>query len=117
MVSDPFPTKRGWTILAYRRGFEDDIAISIRMDDQIVTGFEFKPYDPRGEEIAPTLVDRRIDVEDGMVPFLRAALNAAWELGLRPDGFEDTRESMKATSRHLEDMRSLVFQKLGATKP
>lgn len=49
--------------------------------------------------------------------FLRSALNAAWEAGLRPDGFDDTRESMKATNAHLQDMRALVFAKAGTTKP
>jgi hypothetical protein len=49
--------------------------------------------------------------------FLRAAMNAAWELGLRPDGYLDTRESMTATNAHLQDMRALAFHKLGATKP
>jgi hypothetical protein len=49
---------------------------------------------------------------DGL-DFLRAVLNCAWELGLRPDGFEDSRESMKATSAHLSDMRTIAFHKLG----
>lgn len=49
--------------------------------------------------------------------FLRAALNAAWEAGLRPDGWLDTRESMAATAKHLEDMRALAFNNTGAQKP
>lgn len=49
--------------------------------------------------------------------FLRAALNCAWEMGMRPDGYEDTRESMKATNAHLQDMRAIAFQKVGAEKP
>jgi hypothetical protein len=49
--------------------------------------------------------------------FLRSALNCAWELGLRPDGFNDTRESMAATKAHLADMRALAFGKLGIEKP
>lgn len=46
---------------------------------------------------------------DVATDFLRAALNAAWEIGMRPDGFNDTRESMAATNHHLQDMRALVF--------
>lgn len=49
--------------------------------------------------------------------FLRAALNCAWDHGLRPDGYLDTRESMKHVDAHLQDMRALVFAKAGATKP
>jgi hypothetical protein len=46
--------------------------------------------------------------------FLRAAMNAAWELGIRPDGFNDTRESMAATKAHLADMRTLTFRLIDA---
>lgn len=57
-----------------------------------------------------------LDIQDSE-GFLRAMLNAAWDAGLRPDGFMDTRESMKATTAHLEDMRALAFHKIGAMKP
>lgn len=49
--------------------------------------------------------------------FMRAMLNAAWEAGLRPDGFNDTRESMKATIAHLQDMRAIAFHAVQAPKP
>lgn len=48
--------------------------------------------------------------------FLRAALNAAWGLGMRPDGFNDTTEQVKAIKEHLADMRRLVFDEPKAEK-
>lgn len=54
--------------------------------------------------------------EDGEM-FLRACLNAAWEAGMRPDGYHDVRENMKATDKHLQDMRAIAFGKLGVEKP
>lgn len=64
-----------------------------------------------GSMLEPTLEGKSAE------QFLRAALNAAWEYGMRPDGFNDTRESMKATNAHLQDMRALAFHKIGAAKP
>lgn len=65
----------------------------------------------------PGEVSKPVFVPPDGEAFLRAALNAAWEIGLRPDGFHDTRESMKATNAHLQDMRALAFHKTGAMKP
>ena len=39
--------------------------------------------------------------------FLRAIMDAAWEAGIRPTGFEDHTNELKATRYHLEDMRLL----------
>lgn len=49
--------------------------------------------------------------------FLQAALNCAWEMGLRPPGLEHTTETIAATARHLEDMRAIAFTKLDVEKP
>lgn len=40
--------------------------------------------------------------------FLQAALDAAWELGLRPKGFADVANEIAAVRYHLEDMRKLA---------
>lgn len=40
--------------------------------------------------------------------FLQAALNCAWEAGLRPMGFADHAHELKAVRYHLEDMRALA---------
>lgn len=39
--------------------------------------------------------------------FLRAIMDAAWEVGIRPTGFQDHTNELKATRYHLEDMRLL----------
>lgn len=45
--------------------------------------------------------------------FLQAALDAAWEVGLRPSGIDISSEAEKQIvhmqGRHLEDMRRIVF--------
>jgi hypothetical protein len=53
--------------------------------------------------------DQTIQVDDG---FLRAFLDCAWELGLRPTGYSNVHEAMKATDKHLQDMRAIAFGKL-----
>jgi hypothetical protein len=40
--------------------------------------------------------------------FLRAIMDVAWEAGMRPTGFEDHANELKATRFHLEDMRLLA---------
>ena len=40
--------------------------------------------------------------------FLQAAMDAAWEFGLRPAKFADATNELKATRYHLEDMRRIA---------
>jgi len=40
--------------------------------------------------------------------FLRAIMDAAWELGIRPTGFLDHTNELTAVRFHLEDMRKLA---------
>jgi hypothetical protein len=49
------------------------------------------------------------DVRD----FLQACMDAAFKLGMKPRNYEEPKNELVATKRHLEDMRSLVFK----TKP
>ena len=51
----------------------------------------------------PTLELNRMDAED----FLQAFMDAGWEEGIRPQGFEDHTNELKAVRYHLEDMRLL----------
>jgi hypothetical protein len=41
--------------------------------------------------------------------FMQALLNHAWDIGLRPAGFNDAKLETGAIKYHLEDMRRLVF--------
>lgn len=89
----------------YLRKNKGDDVIGFTLETR-TPGAPSKPSKPLFED---TQEDREDNVAEGM-NFLRAALNCAWEIGLRPDGFNDTREGMAATKAHLEDMRALVFK-------
>lgn len=117
-------SNQGWRIKAQRSWMSGDEEVFITFNDKIVR-FTLEDW-PDGAPARPTIGGYSVDgdnlhqahfEQDGMLTFMRTALNAAWEMGLRPDGFDDTRESMKATNRHLEDMRSIAFGKLGVEKP
>lgn len=41
--------------------------------------------------------------------FIQGVLNAAWEVGFRPIGFNDTQQETKALRAHLEDMQKIVM--------
>ncbi len=61
---------------------------------------------PEGSLIAQDdgiLADHSDESED----FLRAIMDVAWNVGIRPTGFEDHTNELKATRYHLEDMRLL----------
>lgn len=45
---------------------------------------------------------------DGGKEFLQAAMDEAWEQGLRPAGFQDFKNELAAVRFHLEDMRLLA---------
>lgn len=109
-----------WRIRFHRDGFTDSLSLLIQRGDQYVAPFTLEQMPIAGYIDRPTLNESREAQADGLGDvsgFLRAALNCAWELGMRPDGFEDTRESMAATKKHLEDMRAITFHKIGAPKP
>lgn len=64
-----------------------------------------------GEAMAPTLSDSYEDIQDNnsdVEGFLRGAMQAAWDLGMRPKGFEDHNNELTAVRYHLEDMRLLA---------
>lgn len=62
----------------------------------------------------PTLGPKPGEWGDGGSPtydvngFLQAALDTAWEIGLRPKGFADNASEISAVRYHLEDMRLLA---------
>ena len=52
-------------------------------------------------------LDRAIQGRNEIDDFLQAMMDAAWDRGLRPAGFEGPQE-LAATKRHLDDMRMLA---------
>lgn len=110
--------KTTWRFRADRTDYGNGLALFITRGDydrddaiDVVTGVTIERMGG-GFMTPPSPIAER-DAE----AFLRAALNCAWELGLRPDGLDDTREQIAATRKHLEDMRAIAFHKVGATKP
>lgn len=61
------------------------------------------------EEIEQTFLQPTLSGPAG-TEFLQAALEAAWEAGLRPKNWRlETTEQVAAMDNHLQDMRRLVF--------
>jgi hypothetical protein len=76
-------------------------------EKHICRPLEFYKREP-GDLMPPTISG---SIDDNMgQDFLQAALNHAWELGMRPVGFADTPQQIKAMDAHLQDMRALVFK-------
>jgi len=66
---------------------------------------------PAGETVKPALEQTFEQEADGLGDvdgFLQAALDAAWDAGMRPTGFADHTHELKAVRYHLEDMRVLT---------
>lgn len=71
------------------------------------------PHTPIKTERA-FLGETRADIDDGLgdvTGFLQAAMDCAWEKGLRPKAFKDTQNELIAVRYHLEDMRKMAGAK------
>ncbi len=68
---------------------------------------DFDPYTTWPPDRAPTLAGHDVTA------FLQAAMDEAYEAGLRPSRAQDERQ-LKA---HLTDMRAIAFHAIGAPKP
>ncbi len=67
-----------------------------------------------------------VDVPEGMMPPVTLLLDATagqalmddlWACGLRPAEGAGSAGALAATQRHLEDMRTMAFQKMGLLAP
>ena len=72
-----------------------------------VIGFTFKSVGEGLKVSGPAIAGMESE------QFMRAVMNAAWDLGIRPDGFNDTKESMAATQAHLADLKSITEWSIG----
>lgn len=73
-----------------------------------------------GSFAAQKLELKQIERGECLIPFLSIELNEAqmlmndlWDCGLRPSEGTGSAGAMKAVQNHLEDMRKIVFKKLG----
>ena len=60
------------------------------------------------EEELWALVDKFDD--DSIRSFLQAAVDVAWDMGIRPAHAQDSTNELSAVRYHLEDMRKLVLE-------
>lgn len=101
-----------WRTITHQTWAGYDVAI---LFGDYIVHLDFEKLN-HGEIVEPTLRSEGDPGHSRVEAFLRSVLNRAWDMGLRPDGYHDVRESMKATQAHLEDMRMLVFRSIGAVK-
>lgn len=92
----------------YRQGH--DVLLAMRdWRDQIVAVAERVEFKPYGQDDLNHLLEPTFQGADGK-QFLQAALEAAWEAGLRPKNWKnEAPEQIVAMNAHLQDMRALVF--------
>ena len=57
---------------------------------------------------------KNVPVDRGL---LQSIVDACWKVGIRPEALNAIDSEIGATKRHLEDMRSIAFHKVGAEKP
>ena len=77
----------------------------------VVKPLEFEPGERYVAPKEPSLGSfefSRAEAPRDVRGFLQAALDAAWEMGLRPKGFADHANELTAVRYHLEDMRALA---------
>jgi hypothetical protein len=84
-----------------------------------ITTSEVKENEPRP---GPLLTEGHENVADGLggvTNFLQAALDCAWNAGMRPTGYkpEKNESEIAAVRYHLEDMRTLAIQRAPEWKP
>lgn len=103
--------KLGWAIHVDDRPWDGATKVFMTHYDGQKYGYvseiKMQPYE-RGMEIPASITEGMELSQDGGVGFLQAAMDAAWEVGLRPRGLDDHRSELTATKYHLEDMRLLA---------
>jgi hypothetical protein len=100
--------ERNWRFYARPAVYNEGLEVWIRRGPLgVVTNIEVMKVE-EGAYSEPAFMNGHEGAE-----FLRAALNCAWDAGLRPDGFHDKQETFKAVDAHLQDMRTIAFHKLG----
>ena len=95
-------------ILPHLCFYDRKIEIFIRSGKSYADPLVFRELD-EGAMMRPTL---KIEYEDG-----QSLIDSLWTCGLRPSEGSGSAGSLKATERHLEDMRNLVFTPPPHMKP
>ncbi len=114
----PEDVRKGWSAAVVTTDWGGTVLlVSARRPDGVrvtLEPFQFKEAE-MGATAAPALVEtreERLDNLGDVTGFLQAVVNAAWDHGIRPDAMTDRAGELGATKAHLEDMRTLVFERL-----
>lgn len=108
---------QGWKFFARYQQWSDSLQLFARYTDHrghmhMVQPLSLVSVEPGAPYDAATLsTDVRLADDDTVGDasgFLQAAMDAGWEMGLRPKGFGDHANEMTAVRYHLEDMRKLA---------
>lgn len=106
----------GWNFYVDRKPWRGSRSFDLRITrylglgrgtKQAVTGFNLVEV-PECGEVPIVASHSEEEAQDSHISFLQAAMDAAWEVGLRPMAYEDTRQELAAIKYHLEDMRLLA---------
>lgn len=90
-----------------------DLYVRIRAPDGSLHTVQEMRATPTEDGLVPSplLSETWNDQQDNLgdvTGFLSAAMQAAWDLGMRPKGFADHSNELTAVRYHLEDMRLLA---------
>lgn len=115
---------KGWRFVRRYRVSNDDFGLYIarsKSDGFVRDGQQtghlklvFTPFDAKSSQFdTPAFLAG----DDDDMAFLQAAMDLAWDIGIRPQNFHTREPEIAATNRHLNDMRAIVGGKLGVTLP
>lgn len=106
-------TTPGWQFVEHYDPGLDELQLHLRLVDHSGTRWAVEPFvftnvREAARRIAPSLSTGPGETAADINGFLQAALDAAWERGLRPAGYADHKNELTAVRYHLEDMRKLA---------
>ncbi len=90
-------------ILTYNQIWNGGIAFLIQQDKNHIVKSLILEEVKQGERIDPT---GQLSYEEA-----QELMDGLWQCGIRPTEGKGSAGALKATERHLEDMRALVFKK------
>lgn len=105
--------RAGWQFFTRYEPWTDNTAVFMRYVDRMgarhmVRPLAFEMMSVAQVDVAPTLGTGDEDASTDARGFLQAAMDAAWEIGLRPAGYADVANEIAAVRYHLEDMRVIA---------
>jgi len=95
-------------LIAHLEPYSEKVKIYARQGDRFASNIEFVKCEP-GDLIPPTPLELCRDKA-------QALMDSLWDCGIRPTEGNGSAGAMRATEKHLEDMRKIAFMMLDASK-